>query len=171
MPKSSDYQTCPRCGIGTLRSEIPSPHDIDTSRGCWAAFSEVLSREYSDPERMAFHHLTVDTYMAQHPASEITVASITRMNTHVLALYLNREFGFDLVRLRKVRADISAKSRRYGAWITPPGSLSRVSWVPVLEAQDALQHGERVDTWASAVWREWSQRRVEVAKLATAYGF
>ncbi len=57
------------------------------STGCWARYGELLAVQYSDPQRMTFHQLVVDTYAAQHPdgAEPRAVQSVA---IHLMTLYL-----------------------------------------------------------------------------------
>jgi hypothetical protein len=57
------------------------------SPACWARYGELLSVQYSDPERMAFHQLIVDTYAVQHPDGDDPRA-IQSVGIHLMTLCL-----------------------------------------------------------------------------------
>ena len=59
-------------------------HDIDgpthnymlSSPACFAAYTEVLAFEYSDPLLMRTHRLTIDAFAIQHPGDAISRQAI-----------------------------------------------------------------------------------------------
>ncbi|MGH3545502.1 MAG: DUF5946 family protein [Mycobacteriales bacterium] len=62
------------------------------SPSCWASYGDLLSVQYSDPERMAFHQLVVDAYAVQHPDGDDPRA-IQSVGIHLMTLCLFLEHG------------------------------------------------------------------------------
>ncbi|MDE1156023.1 MAG: DUF5946 family protein [Acidobacteriaceae bacterium] len=170
MAVTYSSEPCPRCGISYSAVEIMPPTTVLASQGCWGGFNQILANEYSDPARMAIHHLTVDAYMAQHPGDIRDRFTLSAFNSHLLALYFNREFGVGQVELRKIRAEIAAKSAQHGAWLSPPASLLGISFESLLAAENSDEHRAAVVVWADCIWHCWEPRKMELAKLAAAYG-
>jgi hypothetical protein len=168
--KRARGEPCPRCGLSFHTADIQPPDNLLTSSACWTAFNVVLANEYSDAERMSVHHLTVDAYMAQHPGKTHDRSSISSQNKHVLALYFNREHGADPQALRKIRADVGARSANCGLWLPPPDNLSSATLAPLLMVENSDDHIHAVENWAAAVWSCWEPQRGQIAKLAQRYG-
>jgi hypothetical protein len=40
---------------------------MTSSPACWAAFNQVIGREFSNPDLMSIHRLSVDAWAVQHP--------------------------------------------------------------------------------------------------------
>ncbi len=59
---------CVGCGARFLASvEGPTHEYMLASPGCWAAFTELIAREFGDPAYGALHRHAVDAYAVQHP--------------------------------------------------------------------------------------------------------
>ena len=62
--------------------------------GCWAAFGEVLAREYSNPRLFgSSHRLTVDAYACQHPGDPADRRAVQSVWVHATSLWLVLEAG------------------------------------------------------------------------------
>jgi Family of unknown function (DUF5946) len=64
-------RACAGCGLelyAEAGSPAPRPH---ASPGCWALYGEVTATAMSDPTLADLHQLTVDTYAAQHPGTDV----------------------------------------------------------------------------------------------------
>lgn len=150
--------------------EVTPPVTVLASHRCWGTFTEILANEYSDPARMAIHHLTVDAYMAQHPGEARDRSTLSAFNSHLLALYFNRIFGVGQVELRQIRGEVAAKSTVHSICLSPPASLLGISCEPLLAAKNSQQHIEAVEAWADRIWHCWEPQKAELAKLAAVYG-
>jgi hypothetical protein len=64
------------------------------SPACWVRYGDLLAAQYSNPERMAFHQLVVDTYAVQHPDGDDPRA-IRSVGIHLMTLCLCLERGTD----------------------------------------------------------------------------
>ena len=58
---------CPQCGVDLPEEDGPIHRYFGASPACWAAYGQVLEREYADPAFFKNHRMTVDAYALQHP--------------------------------------------------------------------------------------------------------
>lgn len=94
MAESSATEACPGCGVRLPSVEGPAHPYMTCSAGCWQRYGELLAAQYSDPARMAFHQLIVDTYAVQHPDGDDPRA-IQSVGIHLMTLCLFLERGVD----------------------------------------------------------------------------
>jgi hypothetical protein len=64
------------------------------STSCWQRYGELKAVQCSDPERMVFHQLVVDTYAVQHPGGDDPRA-VRSVGIHLMRLCLFLERGVD----------------------------------------------------------------------------
>ena len=62
MAAPAEISVCPGCGSRLPAVEGPIHAYMTSSPGCWAAFNAVIAREFSDPDLMAVHRLSVDAW-------------------------------------------------------------------------------------------------------------
>jgi hypothetical protein len=131
-----------------------------SSPGCWAAYGEVLAREYSDPAYWSVHRVTVDCYAVQHPGTP-SPQSINSVGLHLIRLCatLERELPPDAAPNLLQRL---ANERRPLRWLEPPASLGPVTVADVHEAASAEEHRDRVMEWAAALWNAWSDHHAQI---------
>jgi hypothetical protein len=143
---------CPGCGLETALDDGPTHAYIGASSGCWAVYGEVLAREYSDPELMAIHQLTVDAYAAQHPG-EPGRRSAQSVWLHLATLSLVLELGHDPAAGPAVHRQL-VRRREY-PWLEPPQPLGTLTVAHVQAAAGGDEHVQRVREWARDVWEAW----------------
>lgn len=147
--------TCPGCGGEFPDIEGPVHRYMASSPGCWAAYGEVLAREYGDPVYFAVHRLTVDAYAVQHPGG-CERQSVQSVGLHLVRLCL--VFEHDLPAERANRAMLDAgESKRRLVRLEPPGSMGGITVADVAPATSVEEHTERVRAWARSAWEAWSQ--------------
>ncbi len=79
--------------------------------GCWAAFGEVLAREYADPALFSrSHRWTVDSYAVQHPGLATDRRAVQSVRLHYAALYLNLEEGRQHIDLPALQTLLAGQS-------------------------------------------------------------
>jgi hypothetical protein len=139
---------------------------MTSSPGCWAAWGEVLAREYSDATLFEIHRLTVDAYAAQHPGTPSPPA-IKSVGVHLIRLYLLLECGLEMQRANDAMLLISARKAGF-LWLTPPHHLGDITVADVQPATDATQHKQRVREWAASVWQAWSPHHETIRRWAPA---
>lgn len=123
------------------------------SPACWTRYGELLSVQYSDPERMAFHQLIVDTYAVQHPDGD-DLRAIQSVGIHLMTLCLFLERGTDPAlgtRLHRRMVD-----RPVFHQLEPPLSRGRITVVQVpLDAEPKVAR-DAAYIWANDVWTAWA---------------
>jgi len=158
--------TCIGCGARLPDVDSGGHRYLGASPGCWAVYSEVLAREYSDVRYGSVHQLTVDAYAAQHPGKpgSQTMQSVA---LHLISLYLQLEMGASPMQVIRVR-QTGAKEKGRFSWLTPPEDPGRLTIVHVHQARDANEHIERVTAWAHSVWTAWTIHHATVRVWAAA---
>ncbi|HLW73652.1 MAG TPA: DUF5946 family protein, partial [Gammaproteobacteria bacterium] len=76
---------CLGCGAEFPDRDGPTHRYMESSPACWAAYGEVLEREYSDPGYYRVHRLSVDAYAVQHPGRP-SPQTIQSVNLHLIRL-------------------------------------------------------------------------------------
>ena len=151
---------CPGCGGLFGDIEGPTHRYLEASPGCWAAYGEVLVREYGDAAYYSIHRLTVDTYAVQHPGHP-SPQSIQSVAVHLISLCLVLEHGADLQRAtRAMQAAVKTKERF--VWLTPPASLGSVTVADVRAATNVEEHRKRVRAWCACAWEAWSPHHATI---------
>ncbi|MFL5562404.1 MAG: DUF5946 family protein [Gemmatimonadaceae bacterium] len=170
QPTDADNVICPGCGASVPAFSGATHAYLGEAPGCWALYGEVLAREYSDYRFGRVHHLTVDSYAAQHPgkAERRTIQSVA---VHLIGLYLSLERGVEpreLMRARQATADRSARFH----WLEPPDSRGAITVVDVHGAGegDAEAHGRVVKAWGESVWEAWAGHHAQVREWAREIG-
>jgi hypothetical protein len=159
---SEHLEVCGDCGIVLPRIERPSHPYLGASPSCWALYGEVLAREYSDPELMKVHRLTVDAYAAQHPGKPGPKATQS-VWAHLSGLYLTVERCASPRFATRVLGAVTAISRDL-PWLEPPESLGGITVAHVASEPDG--HAEAVQRWAREVWSAWACHHQRVIALA-----
>ena len=142
-------------GCGGLFPDIQGPTHryMASSPGCWAAFGEVLAREYSDPAYFVIHRLTVDAYAVQHPGQP-SPQSIKSVGVHLVRLHLLLECGVEMQHANDAMLVINQKKEHF-VWLTPPSTLGLITVANVQTATTVEQHTHLVREWAASVWAAW----------------
>lgn len=140
------------CGCGGLFSAIDGPTHayMLSSAGCWAAYGEVLAREYADPALFAAsHHLTVDADAVQHPVDADDRRAVQSVWLHFAAL--------DAIFAQGATHDAALKVLQEMARRT-------FSSLPVMQAMsltvgdvgaDSEIHIASVERWARSAYEAW----------------
>ncbi len=122
--------------------------------GCYAAFTELVGRQMSDPRMGYAHMLATDVYMAQHPGSPGRQASQS-VWVHLVGLCVILEHDFDVVAGARVKAAVAAPGAEF-PWLEPPESLGPLTVLDALAASTPEEMTAVVQTWARSVWTAWS---------------
>ena len=150
---------CMGCGGAFADIQGPTHRYIESSPGCWAAYGEVLAREYSDQAYFQVHRLTVDAYAVQNPGWP-SPQSIQSVAVHLIRLYLVLETGLGLQRANDA-IKAAAEFRTY-TWLTPPSSLGNITVADVRKAKDVEEYRQRVHAWAESAWGAWSPHHATI---------
>lgn len=151
---------CIGCGASFPDVEGPVHRYLDSSPGCWAAYGEVLAREYGDARYAGVHRLTVDAYAVQHPGrpSPQTIQSVA---VHLISLCLVLEHGIEMSRATNaMKTAVKEKGRFF--WLAPPSGRFETTVADVIRADTPREHAEFVHAWAACAWSAWSDHHETV---------
>jgi hypothetical protein len=146
---------CVGCRAMFPETEGPVHRYMESSPGCWAAYGEVLTREYSDMTFVSAHRLTVDTYAVQHPGRP-SPQSIHSVGLHLVSLCLVLERAVPTQQATEWLQKF-ARYKEHLFWLDPPATRGTITVFDVSIAKDAREHIECVWDWAAAAWSAWSQ--------------
>jgi hypothetical protein len=130
------------------------------SPGCWAAYGELLAREYEDRRYAPLHRLTVDVYAVQHPGED-TPQARNSVGIHLSRLCLILERGWPIERANDAMLTITAKKKSY-PWLAPPADRGPVTIHRVLATTTPNEHLAAVRQWANSVWKAWAEHHETV---------
>lgn len=132
---------CPECGGVFANSE-----------DCWSAFGELLALEFVDSAYGRVHHLTVATYMLQHPTRLSRRGWIEMRGL----LRLNLQDNVSVAGLRQHIRDAGVTATK-GWKLKPDGTCLDgaigLAWpmtVADIDRRDPVVYGEQVTAWAKS---------------------
>lgn len=133
---------------------------MESSPACWAAYGEVLAREYSDPAYFQVHRLSVDAYAVQHPGkpSPQTIQSVA---VHLIRLCLLLERSLPMERANEAMLRASEQEGKF-VWLAPPGSLGTVTVADVWKAAALEAHMAAVRRWSESAWEAWATHHATI---------
>ena len=146
---------CPGCGSRLAAVNGPTHAYMLSSPACWAAFGAVLEREYSNPELMGIHRITVDTWAVQHPGDGSRRA-IQSVGLHLARLMIQLEEGLSGERAHSAMLDFA--SRKAELPELPRRDSYRMSIADVVGAVELHSHRQAVLRWAESTWHDWSDQ-------------
>jgi hypothetical protein len=151
---------CVGCGVELAEVDGPVHRYLESSPACWAAYGEVLERQYSDPAYDVVHGLTVDAYAVQHPGRR-SPQTIQSAAVHLIRLRLILEVG---VSTEAAIGAMQAAASRKGAyhWLEPPAERGARTIADVRAAPTPAEHAERVRAWALDAWRAWAAHHHQI---------
>ena len=158
-------EKCPGCGALFAPHDGPTHRYMESSPACWAAFGEVLAREYSDAALLHVHRLSVDTYAAQHPGQP-SRQSIQSVGLHLVRLCLTLERGVAPERANAAML-AAGRSKHMLTWLEPPASLGAVTVRDVAAARDGKEHAALVRRWVASAWIAWAPHHATIREWAT----
>lgn len=144
---------CPGCAVRLPGVVGPAHPYMTCSPACWMRYGELLAAQYSDPDRMSFHQLIVDSYAVQHPDGTDPRA-IRSVGIHLMTLCLVLERGADPAlgpRLHRQMVD-----RPVFHHLVPPPSRGRLTALDVPLDGDPQAVRRAVYDWAGEAWTAWS---------------
>jgi CTP:molybdopterin cytidylyltransferase MocA len=156
---------CPGCGERILADAGAPTHEyIGASPGCWASFTELIAREFSDPAYGAVHRHTVDVYAAQHPGTDGR-RQRQSVAVHLVAICHWLEHGLIAEQLNPTTQAL-AREKREWPWLEPPNAYA-MTVLDVLMATSGEQHRRLVREWSASVWQAWSAHHDTVRQWAS----
>jgi Family of unknown function (DUF5946) len=152
---------CPGCAVELPDTDGAVHPYIESSPACWARYGELLAREYENPDYMAAHRLTVDTYAVQHPGKP-SAQSVQSVAVHLISLHCVLEEGM-AHRQATAFLKVCADSGRFH-WLNPPSPQYKLNVLHPLAAASAAEHTVKVREWASAAWEAWGAHHETIRK-------
>ena len=146
--------SCIWCKAAVPDIDGPTHRYMESSPGCWAAYGQVLAREYSDVTFAANHRLTVDAYAVQHPGQP-SPQSIQSVCLHLVSLHLVLERGVDQSTATSLLPRLAGRKDLF-RWLEPPDSMGGTTVNDVLAVTSPKQHREAVLGWARSALSAWS---------------
>lgn len=157
-------EACPGCGARFPPHPTDEAHAyIGASPACWAAFGELLAREFGDPAYGWLHRHTVDVYTVQHPGTDDR-RQRQSVALHLIGLCHWLEHGMDVRRINPITQRLAGEHRDW-PWLTPPATYE-LTVQDALAARDADEHASIVRRWADAVWEAWSDHHELIRRWA-----
>lgn len=151
---------CVGCGAMFAPFDGPVHRYMESSPGCWAAFGEVLTREYSDFAYARAHRLTVDSYAVQHPGQS-SPQSIQSVALHLISLCLVLEHEVSMQRATEALQK-GAKYKSSFVWLDPPIMRGAITVADVQAARNSEKHVQSVWLWARSTWAAWSHHHERI---------
>lgn len=146
-------ETCFACGGVFPNCDGPTHRYMASTPGCWANYTAILAREYSDAAYFAAHQFTVDAYAVQHPGGK-DAQSIQSVTTHLIRLCLMLENGFDGARANEHMMSARKKAQPF-MWLAPPSAGYAMTAADLIEVDSAQSHCKTARDWARSVWATW----------------
>jgi hypothetical protein len=157
-------EVCPDCKVALPSQPGPVHPYFGASPSCWDLFGKVLAREYSSPQLMKIHRLTVDAYAVQHPGTP-EPRSIQSVWVHLAGLYLTVERNLSHAFARRVIGAMAGNSEQL-TWLHPPDDFGLITVADVANASNVAAHEEAVKRWAWVAWKAWEVHHRTVAVVA-----
>jgi len=158
-------ETCPGCGARYGPHPNGTTHAyIGASPACWAAFGELLAREFQDPAYGRIHRHTVDVYTVQHPGADDR-RQRQSVAIHLIGLCHWLEHGLDAQRVISATQAMLQAGRTDWPWLEPPTDYD-MTVRDVLAAANGEEHGRLVRAWAEGTWEAWSAHHDRVRRWA-----
>jgi hypothetical protein len=142
----------------------PTHPYMESTPGCWAAYGEVLAREYGSAELMEIHRLSVDTYAIQHPGHPSRQA-INSVNLHLIRLFMRLERGLPEERSNDVMRGLTQRKREFH-WLEPPASRGTITVANVARCIEPERHKAAVREWARSALDAWRAHLPMIEKWA-----
>jgi len=151
----ADLSVCPGCGSRLPAFEGPVHAYMTSSPACWAAFGQVLAREYQNPALMPIHRLSVDAWAVQHPGDGSRQA-IQSVGLHLARLRVQ----LDDQQTGEVANAVMLDFARRKATLPelPARTTYTLTVADVVGAEAPAEHTRVVRSWAEAVWADWSDQ-------------
>ena len=150
-----EVQVCPGCGSRLEPVDGPTHAYMTSSPACWSAFNQVVAREYSNPELMDIHSLTVDTWAVQHPGDGSRRA-IQSVGLHLARMLVQLEQGLFGKAAYAAMAHFAARKAELPE--LPSRTSYSVTVADVLDAVTTEDHRRSIRNWADATWRDWADQ-------------
>ncbi|MFL5649162.1 MAG: DUF5946 family protein [Chloroflexota bacterium] len=155
---------CIGCGRLVPDVEGPTHRYLESSPGCWAAYTTIPFGGMAGPAELPHSAMTVDAYAVQHPGRPGS-SSTPSVWIHLAALHLVLERGWSADRLISIRR-VVADANDGWPWLTPPASMGGIGAIDVTSAA-AADVPDVVRTWVEAAYAAWADHHGAIRALTT----
>lgn len=138
---------------------------MDGSPACWRAFGDLLAAEYSSPELVPVHRLSVDAYAVQHPGGASRQA-IQSVGLHLARLMVQLDSPRPPKETNEVMRLFAGRKETLER-LTPPEKFS-VTIADVAPFIGGPLHAQKTREWARAAWDDWRNTHDYVRRWANA---
>lgn len=153
---------CFACGGAFAAGDGPTHDYMLSTPGCWAAFGDVLAREYADPALFAAaHRLTVDAYALQHPGDPTDPRARQSVWVHGAALHLAIDRQWSFAQIPAVMQGLTRQRLPPLPLVPPAFAITHASVI----AGPAERHAALVEHWAGCTWDAWAALHAPVRAL------
>lgn len=157
-------EPCPGCGARFPPHASGATHPyIGASPACWAAYGELLAREFGDPTYGRVHRHSADVYAVQHPGNDDR-RQRQSVGLHLIALCHWLEHGLETHRLNAITQRLASESRAW-PWLDPPPAYA-MTVLDVLDAASGEEHVGLVARWAEVTWQAWAAHHALIRQWA-----
>lgn len=144
---------------------------IGATPACWQMYTELLAKEFSDPDYFKAHRITVDSYCSQHIGDQNDRRSRQSANLHLIALYLIFERQANQNEVLTFLKKTTEIKRDWRDW---PAIVQRKKphWLTVkdiIKAEDAPSHITLVNEWGRSIWNAYADSHEEIISLYRSY--
>lgn len=150
---------CPGCLVHLPAVDGPAHPYMTCSAACWSRYGDLLAAQYSDPRRMAFHQLVVDSYAVQHPGGEDRRA-VQSVGIHLMTLCLFVERDVDPALGPGLHRRMVARPVFHH--LAPPPSRGRVTVGDMPLDGDPSAARRAAYAWAGDAWQAWAEHHAVV---------
>lgn len=156
---------CPGCGARYAPHATDETHPyIGASPACWAAFGELLAREFQDRAYGRVHRHTVDVYTVQHPGDDDR-RQRQSVAIHLIGLCHWLEHGLDANGVIAATQSMLRRERPDWPWLEPPTEFE-MTVRDLLVAESGEEHERLVRRWAESTWEAWGAHHDVVREWA-----
>lgn len=164
MIPSGPVVACIGCGRVVPDIEGPTHRYLESSPGCWAAYTALPFGGMTGRAELPHSAMTVDAYAVQHPGRPGR-SSTPSVWIHLAAMHLVLERGWPADRLIQIRRTVADANDGW-AWLTPPISMGGVGAIDVVSAP-AVDVALVVRTWVEAAYGAWADQHDAIRELTT----
>lgn len=161
---SSMSELCYACGGQFEPNDGGETHAYMMSLpGCWAAYGELLTREYSDPVLFAaLHRLSVDAYAVQHPGDPAERRAVQSFWIHGASLWLVLRMDQSHIFATQALQALAGLDFAERPFDQPHFAMTHADVL----ASPVAAHGARTRDWAEESLTAWGEAHAEFERLA-----
>ena len=153
---------CIGCGRFVPDIEGPTHRYLESSPGCWAAYTALPYGGMAGPAVPPHSAMTVDAYAVQHPGRP-GPSSTPSVWIDLAAMHLVLERGWPVDRLIEIRRTVADANDGW-PWLTPPASMGGVGAIDVA-ATAAGDVAAVVRAWVEGAYGAWSGHHGAIHEL------